>query len=91
MLFSLTRGAGLIGSHTVPLLREAGHEAIVYDGRSMGHQASLPSEGRLIVVGESMQSSRATPVRYGGRRASAGNARQALGWAPQHSIPHRTT
>lgn len=34
-------GAGYIGSHMVRLLREAGHEVVVFDNLSQGHEAAL--------------------------------------------------
>jgi len=43
-------GAGYIGSHTVRLLMEAGHDVVVYDNLSRGHRAAVP-EG-LLVDGE---------------------------------------
>jgi UDP-glucose 4-epimerase len=41
-------GAGYVGSHTVKLLRETGHEVWVYDNLSRGHAQAVPS-GTLIV------------------------------------------
>lgn len=43
----VTGGAGYIGSHTVRLLAEAGHEVAVYDNLSEGHAAAVP-EGLLV-------------------------------------------
>jgi UDP-glucose-4-epimerase GalE len=42
-------GAGYIGSHTVRLLNERGHDVWVYDNLSMGHRAAVPGD-RLIVA-----------------------------------------
>jgi UDP-glucose-4-epimerase GalE len=42
-------GAGYIGSHTVRLLIEQGHDVWVYDNLSSGHRAAVPAE-RLIVA-----------------------------------------
>jgi UDP-glucose-4-epimerase GalE len=42
-------GAGYIGSHTVRLLNERGHDVWVYDSLSSGHRAAVPAE-RLIVA-----------------------------------------
>ncbi|KAA5544615.1 UDP-glucose 4-epimerase GalE [Roseiconus nitratireducens] len=43
-------GAGYIGSHTVRMLLDAGHQVVVYDNLSRGHRAAVP-EG-LLVEGE---------------------------------------
>lgn len=40
-------GAGYVGSHTVRLLMQAGHEVWVYDNLSRGHRQCVPP-GRLI-------------------------------------------
>src|SRR3954469_11520010 len=42
-------GAGYIGSHTVRLLNERGHDVWVYDSLASGHRAAVPGE-RLIVA-----------------------------------------
>jgi UDP-glucose 4-epimerase len=41
-------GAGYVGSHTVRLLNDAGHEVWVYDNLSRGHKECVPP-GRLII------------------------------------------
>src|SRR5262245_58162621 len=43
----VTGGAGYIGSHTLRLLLERGHDAWAYDNLSVGHVAAVPA-GRLI-------------------------------------------
>ena len=46
----VTGGAGYIGSHTVLLLRERGHEVQVYDDLVRGHRAAVP--GVAVVPGD---------------------------------------
>ena len=41
-------GAGYIGSHTVRLLNQTGHEVWVYDNLSMGHAQSVRSDQLII-------------------------------------------
>jgi len=45
----VTGGAGYIGSHTVLTLGEAGHEIVVYDNLSTGHEWAV-LHGQLIVA-----------------------------------------
>src|SRR5256885_14825538 len=45
-------GAGYIGSHTVKLLKEAGHNAVIYDNDSRGHKAVAKILSVPIVVAD---------------------------------------
>lgn len=47
MKFLITGGAGYIGSITTKLLKEKGHELIVFDNLSQGHEENV--SGRLVV------------------------------------------
>lgn len=46
----VARGAGFIGSHMTQMLRESGHEAVVYDNLSRGHRHAVL--GAELVVGD---------------------------------------
>jgi UDP-glucose 4-epimerase len=46
----VTGGAGYVGSHCLRILLAAGHEAVVYDNLSRGHQKAVPAG--LLVEGD---------------------------------------
>ena len=50
MTILVTGGAGYIGSHTVRLLREHGHEVVVLDTMEFGHAEAI--EGTPLVIGD---------------------------------------
>ena len=50
MRILVTGGAGYIGSHTVRLLIERGHQVVVYDNLCMGHRQAVPAD--CLVVGD---------------------------------------
>lgn len=56
MRILVTGGAGYIGSHTVRLLRERGHDVWVYDNLGMGHRQAVPAE--ILIVGDLKDSDR---------------------------------
>jgi UDP-glucose-4-epimerase GalE len=45
----VTGGAGYIGSHGVREFRDAGHEVVVLDDLSAGHQAAVPAGVQLVL------------------------------------------
>ncbi len=48
MKIFITGGAGYVGSHCAKLLRESGHQLLIYDNLSAGHKQAVP-EDELIV------------------------------------------
>ncbi|MFO0982044.1 MAG: UDP-glucose 4-epimerase GalE [Planctomycetota bacterium] len=52
----VTGGAGYIGSHTVKLLRERGHDVVIYDDLRYGHRAAVADVP--LVVGDLLDESR---------------------------------
>jgi UDP-glucose 4-epimerase len=49
MKIMVTGGAGYVGSFTVRLLADAGHEVVVFDSLERGHAAAVDSRATLIV------------------------------------------
>ena len=45
-------GAGYIGSHAVKALRSAGHDVVIYDDLSAGHQRAATLAGAALEVGD---------------------------------------
>jgi UDP-glucose 4-epimerase len=56
MRILVTGGAGYIGSHSVRLFLERGHDVSVYDNLSMGHRAAVPAD--RLVVGDLSEAAR---------------------------------
>ena len=54
----MTGGAGYIGSHAARTLREHGHQALLYDNLSTGHQSF--ADGFELIVGDIADSARLT-------------------------------
>jgi len=50
MRIFFTGGAGYVGSHCAKLLRESGHQLMVYDNLSAGHKQAVPE--KELVVGD---------------------------------------
>ncbi len=50
MRILVTGGAGYIGSHSVKLFRERGHEVWVYDNLVYGHRGAVPAD--CLIVGD---------------------------------------
>jgi UDP-glucose 4-epimerase len=48
----VTGGAGYIGSHAVKALRSAGHDVIIYDNLSAGHELAAKGAGAPLEVGD---------------------------------------
>jgi UDP-glucose-4-epimerase GalE len=60
MTVLVTGGAGYIGSHTVRMLREQGHDVVVLDSMELGHQAALL--GAELVEGDIRDSALVTDL-----------------------------
>ncbi len=48
MKIFITGGAGYVGSHCAKLLRESGHQLLIYDNLSAGHKQAVP-ENELVI------------------------------------------
>ncbi|HEY2410836.1 MAG TPA: UDP-glucose 4-epimerase GalE [Pirellulaceae bacterium] len=60
MRILVTGGAGYVGSHCLRVLLAAGHEAVVYDNLSRGHQKAVPAG--LLVEGDLNDEAKLTTV-----------------------------
>jgi UDP-glucose-4-epimerase GalE len=55
-------GAGYIGSHSVKALRAAGHDVVIYDDLSAGHQQAAKLAGAPLEVGDIRDTARLADV-----------------------------
>jgi UDP-glucose 4-epimerase len=78
----VTGGAGYVGSVSVALLVENGHDVVVLDDLSTGHRAAVPDEARVVVgsyadpatIGPLLETERIEVILHCGARSLVGES-----------------